>query len=209
LEQALTSRIPALFRDCLRTILLRVGLVGCVAGSQVCRAQAIGVGPKTLRPHPQLLCVLCSISVTATPAAVTFALVNKGTANASAPIIVTTVIYGINGFASLNLYGFFASATAALTDGRAIPSTIPSSAILGQVPTGTPTSFTAFTQSTALGTAGASLLLYSTTSLASTGCPLLATCRFDTLNLQIDLSTIPVLPAGTFNGTLILQAQAL
>ena len=112
--------------------------------------------------------------------------------------------------ASLKLYGYFSSASAALTDGYTTPNNIPTSAVLGQMPTGTPTSYTAFTGSPGLGPAGAGLLLYTTSSLLSVGCmPAGAMCRTDTLNLEINISGLPQLPAGTYTGTLTLQAQAM
>jgi hypothetical protein len=177
--------------------------------------QALRVQPgmARFRPapiRPNLVCVLCTLTVSAAPTSVSFALVKGGTAAASAPIVITTTLYGVSALSSLTLYGYFSSSSAALTDGDATPDNIPSSAVLGQVPTGTPTSYTPFTQSDAVGTAGATLQLFSTASLLSLGClPVTAVCRSDSLNLEISLAGLPQLPAGTYNGTLILQAQAL
>ncbi len=171
--------------------------------------QAIRIPSRAPRPRPRLLCIACSITVTATPTAVTFSLVKSGTANASAPVVITTVMTGVSLLNSLNLYGFFSSASTALSDGRSTPDRIPPSAVYGQMTTGTPTTYTAFTQSNALGPAGAGLLLYSTTALGTSGCAALTNCRTDSLNLQINLTALPTLSAGTFTGTLTLQAQAL
>ncbi len=166
------------------------------------------VRPTSIRPD--LVCALCTLTVSATPASVSFGLIKGGTAVGSAPIVITTTLYGVSALSSLTLYGYFTTSSAALTDGDAIPDKIPSSAVLGQVPTGTPTSYTPFTQSDAVGTAGAALQLFSTSSLLSLGClPATAVCRTDSLNLEISLSSLPQLPAGTYSGTLILQAQAL
>jgi len=79
---------------------------------------------------------------------------------------------------------------------------IPASVIFGQVPTGLPTSYTAFTQAGPFGAAGASLQLITTGSLLSLG-----GSRTDTLSLKIDLTSLPQLPAATYTGTLYLQAQ--
>jgi hypothetical protein len=128
-------------------------------------------------------------------------------ATGSSAVAITTTVYGISLLTNLSLYGYFSSASAALTDGASTPNNIPSSAVLGQVTTGSPTTFTAFTQSNAVGTAGAGLLLYSTNSLPILSC-LLALCRTDNLSLEINLGSLPQLPAGSYNGALILQAQA-
>jgi len=179
----------------------------------VTQAVRVQSGVVRFRPapiRPDLACVLCTLTVSATPTAISFTLVKGGTATASAPVVITTTLYGVSGLSSLTLYGYFSSFSAALTDGRATPDNIPSSAVLGLVSTGTPTSYTPFTQSDAVGTAGATLQLFSTSSLLSLGClPATAVCRTDSLNLEISLSGLPQLPAGTYTGTLILQAQAL
>ena len=172
--------------------------------------QALRVQPRSPRVRPELICVLCSLTVSATPASVSFVLVKGGTATASAPIVITTTLNGVSALSSLKLYGYFNSPTAALTDGRTTPDNIPSSAVFGQMTTGVPTSYTAFTQSGPIGTAGASLLLFSTTSLLSIGCiPIVASCRTDSLNLQITLPSLPNLPAGSYHGTVLFEAQAL
>jgi hypothetical protein len=103
------------------------------------------------------------------------------------------------------LDGYFASASAALTDGNATPDNIPTSEVYGQVPTGTPTSYTAFTQTAALGPSGAGLTLF-TQALTSSN---RSGTRTDNLSLQINLAAQPQLPAGTYTGTLTLQAEAL
>ena len=183
-------------------------LAACMM-TQTAPCQAIRIPSRSARPRPRLLCVACSLTITATPAAVTFSLVKSGTANASAPVVITTVMGGVTLLSTLNLYGYFSSASSALTDGRATPDLIATSAVFGQMTTGSPTTYTAFTQSNTLGPAGAGLLLYSTTALSTSGCAALTGCRTDSLNLQINLSARPTLSAGTFTGTLILQAQAL
>ena len=172
--------------------------------------QALRVQPKPMRVRPELVCALCTLSISATPALVNFTLVRGGIALASAPIVITTTMNGVTVLGTLSLYGYFGTTTAALTDGRATPNNIPSSAVLGQDTTGSPTSYTAFTQSQVVGTPGASLLIYTAPVVLSLGCsPVTASCRTDSLNLEINLSTLPQLPAGNYTGTLILQAQAL
>ena len=68
--------------------------------------------------------------------------------------------------------------------------------------TGVPTSYTPFTQSTGFGGAGAGLALIN----ANLGVLVTTGSRTDVLNLQINLSGVSNLPAGTYSGTLTIQA---
>jgi hypothetical protein len=146
-----------------------------------------------------------SLTISASPSTVTFALAQGATAAGSGAVTIHTTWLLLPTRANLYLDGYFASATAALTDGNATPDLIPTSAVLGEVPTGSPTTFTAFTQTTALGPTGAGLLLFTQalTALNRAG------TRTDALSLEINLAALPQLPAGTYTGTLTLQAQAL
>ncbi len=145
------------------------------------------------------------LTIAATPASVNFTLVQGSIATASAPVqIVTNWLLG-PGRATVKLYAWFATPSAALTDGATTPDNIPSSEVFGQVTTGTPTSYTAFTQSNTIGTASGGLLLY-TQALSSTN---RAATRTDNLNLQINLASQAQLPAGSYTGVLNIQAQAL
>ena len=146
-----------------------------------------------------------SLTVAATPANVTFSLVSGATATGNAPVAVTTSWILSGSRTSVTLVGYFSSATAALTDGGSPAVNIPTSEVFGEMTTGTPTTYTAFTQTAPLGPAGAGLTLFtqaiSLTNFAST--------RTDNLGLEINLTAQPQLPAGTYTGTLNLQAQAL
>jgi hypothetical protein len=146
-----------------------------------------------------------SLTVSATPATVNFTLVAGGTATGSAPVAIVTTWLLKQSRANVVLDGYFASAAAALTDGLSPANNIPTSEVFGQVTTGTPTTYTAFTQSGALGPAGAGLTLF-TQALTATN---RSATRTDNLNLQINLTSQPQLPAGSYTGTLTLQAQAL
>ena len=145
-----------------------------------------------------------TLTISATPNAVNFALVSGGVAAGSAPVAITTTWILSSGRANVVLDAYFAS-TSALSFAGPPAATIPTSAVLGRVTTGTPTTFTPFTQTGVLGTAGAGLELF-TQSLSATN---RASTRTDNLNLEIDLSSIPQLPSATYTGTLTLQAQAL
>ena len=146
-----------------------------------------------------------SLTVAATPSTVAIPLVSGGTATGTSPVAITTNWVLSASRTAVTLVGYFSSATAALTDGAATPDNIPASEVLGQVTTGTPTSFTAFTQTAPLGAAGAGLTLF-TQALTETN---RTANRTDNLNLEINLAGQPQLPAGTYTGTLNIQAQAL
>jgi hypothetical protein len=146
-----------------------------------------------------------SLTVAATPSTVAIPLLSGGTAIGSSPVaIITTWILSASRTA-VTLVGYFSSATAALTDGATTPTNIPSSEVLGQMTTGTPAAFTAFTQTSPLGAAGAGLTLF-TQNLSGTN---RTANRTDNLNLEMNLPSQPQLPAGTYTGTLNIQAQAL
>jgi len=87
-----------------------------------------------------------SLTVAATPSAVAIPLVSGGVATGTSPVAITTTWVLSASRTTVTLVGYFASATVALTDGAATPDNIPASEVLGQMTTGTPTSFTAFTQ---------------------------------------------------------------
>jgi len=149
-----------------------------------------------------------SLSISATPTSTSFNLVAGGTAQATAPVAITTTWVLSNSRSSVTLTSWFANAAQALTSGGSSPVYIPTSEVLGQVTTGSPTTFTAFTQSPGtggLGVAGASLVLF-TQAISNTN---RNANRTDNLNLEINLTSQPQLPAGTYTGTLNLQAQAL
>lgn len=145
-----------------------------------------------------------SVTVAATPGTVTFNLVAGGTATGSAPVAITTTWVLASGRANVVLDGYFSSATGALSGGT--PTVyIPTSEVFGQMTTGTPTSYTAFTQTAALGPSGAGLTLFTQALTGSNR----SSSRTDNLSLQINLSAQTQLPAATYTGTLYLQAQAL
>jgi len=146
-----------------------------------------------------------TLTVAATPATLTFALLPGGVAAASGPVSITTTWVLGSTNTSVELDGYFASATAALTDGAATPFLIPSSDVFGQVATGTPTIMTAFTGTGALGPAGSGLVLF-TQAITD---PNRSATRTDALALQVDLTATPQLPAGVYTGTLTIQATAI
>jgi hypothetical protein len=146
-----------------------------------------------------------SLTVAATPSTVAIPLVSGGTAIGTSPVAITTTWVLSASRTAVTLVGYFSSATVALTNGASTPANIPSSEVLGQMTTGTPTAFTAFTQTSPLGAAGAGLILFSQ-ALSGTN---RTSNRTDNLNLEINLAAQPQLPAGAYTGTLNIQAQAL
>ncbi len=158
--------------------------------------QAIKVIPKGMTSNTDM----STLSVSASPSQVSFNLVSRGTTSGNSPVSITTTWTGLSSGGTVNLYGYFISVSAALT-GSLSTAAIPSSAISGQMTTGLPTSYTAFTQTNPLGGAGASLKLFSAGTGSGSG------SRTDALNLTIDLSSLPELPADTYTGTLVIQAQ--
>jgi hypothetical protein len=149
-----------------------------------------------------------TLSISATPTSASFTLVAGSTAQASAPVAITQNWVLNASRASVTLIGWFANAAQALTSGGSSPVYIPTTEVLGQVTTGAPTTFTAFTATPTAGqpgVAGASLVL-TTTSITNAN---RNSNRSDNLNLEINLTNQAQLPAGTYTGTLNLEAQAL
>jgi hypothetical protein len=145
-----------------------------------------------------------TLTVAATPSAVTFTLVPGGIAAGSVPVAITTTWVLGAGRANVVLDAYFATASAALSGGTPVVN-IPSSEVFGTVPTGSPTTATAFTQTAVLGPAGAGLTLFSQALTSSNR----SANRTDNLSLEINLTSQPQLPAATYTGTLSIQAQAL
>lgn len=168
----------------------------------VAAAQAVRVG--VIRPAPAT--PVSSLSVSAAPSSVNFQLVSKGIATGSSSVAITTTWGGTLCLltCTINVYGYFSSANAALSGGSPVVN-IPSSEILGEVPTGIPTTYTAFTQSSPIGGAGASLELVTQSFFVLAG----GSSRTDNLSLEINLTNQPQLPAGNYSGTLYIQVQSL
>ena len=171
---------------------------------------ALAVGTSPVQAQVGLTSSLATVTINATKSSVLSLLINSGgtqnlaslTDNATnsfaSPVNVTTT-WDLNAGSNVVLVGSFGTPAQALASGT---NYITSSLVKGRVTTGTPTSFTAFTQNGVgtVGTAGGSLTLF-TQSTAP-----LAGNRTDNLDLQIDLTGQPNLLPGTYTGTLNLQA---
>ena len=134
---------------------------------------------------------------------VSFTLVPGGNATGTGQVGVQTSWVLKPGKTTVNLVGYF-DTTSALTDTVTPTNHIPSANVLGQV--NGAGGFTAFTQSVSgIGTAGASLQLFIETITGTNK----KKTRTDTLDLEIDLTSLPQQPAGDYTGTLRIQAIAL
>jgi len=101
---------------------------------------------------------------------------------------------------SLNLYAYFSNSASALTDGAG--DDIPSADFQISDNAGP---FNALTNTVPFGGANAGLQVSSTKIIGTNK----SGSRTDSMNFNINLSTLPTLPANTYTGTLTIQAQAL
>jgi hypothetical protein len=184
-------------------------LLLCLASQTAAPGQVVHVGSRPAPiagrgPAPRIS-IAGAITMMATPAAVNFSLTPGGTSIGSAPIVITTTWSGITLLSTISVYAYFMNPNAALSGGTPSVS-IPASCVLGKNTSsgGTPTAFTAFTQSGAFGS-GSSLKLFTELLILGLG----SSSRVDTLSLEINLSTLPQLPAGSYSGMLLLETQAL
>ena len=135
---------------------------------------------------------LATLTVTLSTPSVSVPSINVGATNFPAVNVTTDWNLGVAG--TLQLVGWFATPTAALTDGT---NNIPSSSVRGQVNGGAYTPFTGAAVG-GVGVAGGSLSLFSAAVGVGIG------TRTDALNLQLNLAAAP--PAGAYTGTLNLRA---
>ena len=147
--------------------------------------------------------LLEALTLTATPSAVAIDLAPGGDSAEALPVAITTIWALGSNRTQVNVYGSFASSTAALTDG--LGHNIPAANVLGRVSTGVPVTGTVFSQTAPFGAAGAGLKLLN----QGIGLINLTSTRTDNLLLSISLTAGPTLPSGIYVGTLNIQAQAL
>lgn len=174
-----------------------VGLLLTALGRSA-QAQVVNSGARTI----SLQAVLTdSVSITLSSAAVNFSLTPGSGSNPGSTSITATTSWLLKpSVGSVTLYAFFSSSTAALTDGAG--TNIPSADFQISDNAG---AFTALTTTVPFGGANAGLALSSTRILGNNR----ASSHTDVLNFNINLSTLPSLPAGAYTGTLTLQAQAI
>lgn len=171
---------------------------------------AVSLGAASAQAQVGLTSSVANVQINATKSSLLTVLVNSGatqtlasltdgtTNNFPTPVSITTT-WDLNAGTNVVLVGSFATPAQALVSGA---NSIASTQVKGQMTTGAPTSFTAFTQNGVggVGSAGGSLTLFT-----QSAAPLSST-RTDALDLQIDLTGQPNLVPGTYSGTLNLQA---
>ncbi len=142
-----------------------------------------------------------SITLTLSGNAVNFTLVAGSASNPGNTSITATTSWALKpNVGNLNLYAFFSTSTAALNDSAG--NKIPSADFQVSDNAG---AFAALTNTVPFGGANAGLQLSSIKILGNnkTG------TRNDVMNFNINLTTLPSLPAGIYTGTLTIQAQAI
>jgi hypothetical protein len=179
--------------------LLRVVVTVLVVAfaASISSAQAINSGPQPIALNATLTETL---TVTLTANAVNFTLTPGAATNAGSTNITATTAWVLKpGRTAVGVYAYFANAASALNDGAG--NNIPSSAFSISDNGG---AATALTNSVAFSGANAGLQL---ANVAITGANKTSN-RTDAMAFNINLTTLPQLPAGTYIGTLNIQAQA-
>jgi len=138
-----------------------------------------------------------SLTVTATPALVNFTLVPNGIANGTPAVSIATA-WSLNASSRVSLYAYFTNSGSALRD--AAGDKISAASVSGSVNGGV---FRAFTQSSPFA-ASSSITIFSRRINTND----LQDQRTDTLDLRINTGGL-TLPAGSYSGLLVIQAQAI
>jgi len=181
--------------------LLKVAVLGLfiAASAALSVGQAINSGAQPIALNATLG---ESLTLNLSAAAVNFTLTAGSAANPGSTTITATTAWVLKpGRTTVTVDAYFASAAAALTDGAG--NNIPSSAFFISDNGG---ASTALVNTVAFGAANAGLRL---ASVAITGANR-ASNRTDLMayNMNLTGGTLPNLPAGTYTGTLNIQAQA-
>jgi len=142
-----------------------------------------------------------SLAVTLSSNAVNFNMTAGSPNNPGSTSITATTTWTLKpNIGSVKVYAFFANSASALSDGAG--DNIPSADFEISNNGG---AFTALTNTVPFGGANAGLLLSTTRILGNNR----QGSHTDTMNFNINLSTLPNLPAATYTGTLTIQAQAI
>jgi hypothetical protein len=173
----------------------------CFTGltATVASAQVLNSGAQTIALNATLA---ESLTVGLSANAVSFTLAAGSAANAGSTNITAATAWTLKpSRTAVRVYAYFANSTSALTDGAG--NTIPSSAFFIADNAGPST---ALTNTVAFGGANAGLQLANVTITNANR----AGNRTDAMAFNINLTggTLPQLPAGSYTGTLNIQAQA-
>lgn len=142
-----------------------------------------------------------SLSVSLSSSAVNFTLTPGSASNPGSTGITATTAWALKpSVGSVKVYAFFANSATALTDGAG--HNIPSADFQISNNAGP---FTALTSTVPFGGANAGMLLSTTRILGNNR----SGSHQDLMDFNINLTTIPSLPAATYTGTLTIQAQAI
>jgi hypothetical protein len=170
--------------------------LGLALATTMAAAQALNSGAQTIALNATLA---ESLTLSLSANAVNFTLAAGQAANAgSVPITATTTWTLKPGRTAVGVYAYF-NTTTALTDGAG--NNIPSSAFFvadNAAPSTALTANTPWTTGTGLQMANVAINGLNRSS-----------SRTDAMTFNINLSTLPQLPAATYTGTLNVQAQAI
>lgn len=182
-----------------RTIRLAVVLVVVwLIASLAAAAQVLNSGASTITLNANLS---ESVSLTLSANAVNFTLAAGSASNPGSTGVMATTTWTLKpSRGSLNVYAFFSSSTAALTDGAG--NDIPSADFQISNNGG---AFTALTNTVPFGGASAGLQIGSVKILGNNK----QGSRTDSMNFNINLSSLPNLPAATYTGTVTIQVQVI
>ena len=185
----------------LRRQIGRVGVVLVLAFAALAarsQAQVLNAGASTITLQEVLS---DSLSVSLSGNAVKFTLTPGSASNPGSLGITATTSWALKpSVGSVKVYAFFASSAIALADGAG--DNIPSADFQISNNAGP---FTALTTTVPLGGANAGLMLSSTRILGNNR----SGSHADLMNFNINLTTLPSLPAAMYTGTLTIRAQAL
>jgi hypothetical protein len=168
-----------------------------VLSSVMVQAQARNSGAQTIALSATLT---DGLTVNVSSHSVSLALTAGSASNAGTSGVTATTSWISKAGHTLSVFAYFSSATAALSDG--FGDYIPSADFLISNNGG---AYAPLTSTVAFGGAAAGLQLFNVkiTGANKTG------SHTDSMLFNINLSTLPQLPAGTYTGTLNIQAQII
>jgi len=183
-------------------LVVRLRIAGLIAAITMAavqlEAQAVSSGAQTIALNATLS---ESVSLTLSANAVNFNLIAGSASNSGSTAITATTTWALRpNRGNLNVYAFFTSSAAALSDGAG--NNIPSSSF--QI-SNNGAAFQGLTNTVPFGGANAGVQLSTVRILGNNK----QGTRADTMNFNIDLSTLPALPAGAYTGTLTIQVQVI